>query len=325
MYSPLDEDEFLPFSVLTPETWQKINVRQVLLGTTANEATMFLGVMQEAFHQVMGMMKTEYRMLCIIVMAQALSIPVSQSKKIVRAYFGDDSQEHSFEQVQDILARMLGDAVFDCPAQLFADSASRQGIKTYRYLFGYRPTHSLNDEWMGVAHGDDIVYALGSLPFIKDKSRYTEPMGKAGKELLASKNYTAGEEQFMKEIVATWASFIKSGKPVTPKPSAQWQEYGARNRYPVVVLKPHNYTTLEDDKRKRCDLWTPIFYRNEEKPTGTDTVVPNRKPTKQPGRKPVSKPKNSFSAKDRKMSSGIAKLPLACLLYAAIATTLLLW
>ncbi|KAH7952439.1 hypothetical protein HPB52_023460 [Rhipicephalus sanguineus] len=201
MFVPIDKDDFLPHSILTPQSWTDMGIGELLLGTTLNEATMFLSVLQDAFHELLGMLKSQYRMVCIIIMAQTLNLPVSKSKEIVRAYFGPDDKEHSFEEVQDTLSKMLGDAVFDCPVQLFADSASKRGVKTYRYLFGHRPAYSFYDEWMGVTHGEELFYTMGSLPFINDQSRFTDAMGKDIRDLMVSKKYTTKDEAFMKEIV----------------------------------------------------------------------------------------------------------------------------
>lgn len=311
MFAPIDRDDFLPLSILTPQSWMNMGIEELLLGTTLNEATMFLGVLQEAFRELLGMMKSQYRMLSIIIMAQTLNIPVSKSKEIVRAYFGADDKEHSFTEVQDTLSKMLGDAVFDCPVQFFADSASQRGVKTYRYLFGHRPAYSFYDEWMGVAHGEDLFYTMGSLPFINDQSRYIDAMGKDIKDLMASKNYTPKDEAFMKEVVAAWGSFIKTGKPMVPKPGATWKRYGVGS-YPLVFLKPDNYTTFQDDKRKRCAMWKPILYRDEH----TATVAPSAKPTKRP-----SAPTPTLTAKDGALTLAPAVTSLIAMLVLVIVRT----
>lgn len=322
MFVPLDKDEFLPFSILTPEPWKKISVGEVLLGSTANEATMFLSVMKTAFPQLVGMMENQYRMLSIIVMAQTLNIPVSTSKEIVRAYFGDDSQEHNQTQVWNTLSEMLGDAIFDCPVQLFADSASGQGVKTYRYVFGYRPTHSVYEEWMGVAHGEDLLYTLGSLPFIGDKSRYVEAMGKTGMDFMDSSSYTPKEEHFMREVVAAWGSFIKTGKPTIPRPGVDWKDYG-RGTHPILLLRPENYTTIDDKKRKQCAMWRPILYRDEHEAVAATTMAPSTKPTKPGIRKVTWKPKPSFSSKENHASSSPAVLPIITVLIVTTTTIFL--
>ncbi|KAH6929824.1 hypothetical protein HPB50_005975 [Hyalomma asiaticum] len=310
MFAPMDKDDFLPFSILTPQSLMNIGIREVLLGTTLNEATMFLGVMLEAFRELLGMMKSQYRMVCIIIMAQTLNLPVSQSKEIVRAYFGADDKEHTFAEVQSTLSRMIGDAVFDCPVQLFADSAAQRGVKTYRYLFAHRPEYSFYEEWMGVTHGEDIFYTMGSLPFMRDESRFTDAIGKDIRDLMTSKNYTAKDEAFMKEIVGAWGSFIKTGKPTIPKPGVAWKRYDAES-YPVLLLKPDNYTTFQDDKRKRCALWKPILYRDEHTPT----EAPSTKPTKR-----RLTPTPSLTAKDGALS--LAPLSsLVCLLVLVVLST----
>ncbi|XP_077484532.1 uncharacterized protein LOC144094479 [Amblyomma americanum] len=260
-FAPIDKDEFVPFSLASPDTWSRINVKEVILGNTENEAGIFFHYAAISFPEVVEILLTEYRTAATLVITQAFSAPMFQARRIVSAYFGDAGDDIRYELLRDTVAEMIGDALFYCPTLLFADSVSESGVKTYKYEFAYKPSHSFYPKWMGVAHGEDVMYTLGSLPFIKDKSRYTEPLGRMGKKFLATQDYTDEEEHFMKELVSAFHSFARTGKPVIPHPHVEWPEYTKESRR-VLVLKPNNYTIVRDTKRERCELWKPLLYKS---------------------------------------------------------------
>ncbi|XP_077484534.1 LOW QUALITY PROTEIN: uncharacterized protein LOC144094480 [Amblyomma americanum] len=312
-FTPVDNDEFLPFSVSSPETWNKLNVKEVMLGTTENEAGIFFHFATESFPKVIEVLLTQYRTASTVTITQVFGAPLFQARRIVGSYFRDGDEDLTYEQLRDILGEMIGDALFYCPALLFADSVSESGIKTYRYEFAYRPSHSFYPNWMGVAHGEDVMYTLGSLPFIKDKSRYTEPFGKMGKKFLATQDYTKEEEEFMKELVGAFNSFARTGKPVIPHPDVEWPEYTMENRR-VLVLKPNNYTVIRDNKRQRCELWKPVLYKSDlSKGTRATTTA---KPIK-PGSSVTTKKKLPHPGKGRSASSSPQSIRLPGMLVLA--------
>ncbi|XP_037574794.2 acetylcholinesterase-1-like isoform X1 [Dermacentor silvarum] len=262
-FAPNDNDEFLPFSVASSEPWSNLNVKELIIGTTENEAGIFFHLAIMTFPELVEILMTEYRTVCTIVITQALGLPMMQARSIVSAYFGDGDDDISYEELRDIVSQMIGDVLFDCPAQLFADTTSKSGVKTYRYVFAHKGSHSIFPKWMGVTHGEDVLYTLGSLPFLKDKSRYTDPFGDIGKRFLATQDYTAEDEGFMKEVVSAWNSFASTGKPVIPHLNVDWPEYTMGNPQ-MLVLKPNNYTIVQDTKRERCKLWKPVLYKSDD-------------------------------------------------------------
>ncbi|XP_075748021.1 acetylcholinesterase-like [Rhipicephalus microplus] len=210
-FAPHDNDEFLPFSVASREPWSKLGVQEQILGTTQNEAAIFLHLAVMQYPDLADLFVMHYRTVCTMAITQVFGLPIVQTRGIVSAYFGDSDEDISYEELRDIASEMLGDLLFDCPAQLYADTTSGSGVKTYRYVFAHKASHSIFPNWMGVAHGEDVLYTLGSLPFLKDKSRYTDPLGDIGKRFLATQDYTAEEERFMEEVVSAWNSFARTG------------------------------------------------------------------------------------------------------------------
>lgn len=316
-FAPNDNDEFLPFSVASREPWSTLSVNEQILGTTENEAAIFFHLAVMQFPNLAELFVTQYRTVCTIVISQAFGIPILQARSIVNAYFGDSEDDLSYEEIRDVVSQMIGDVLFDCPTQLFADTTSASGVKTYRYVFAHKGSHSFFPKWMGVAHGEDVLYTLGSLPFLKDKSRYTDPFGDIGKRFLATQDYTAEEEGFMKEIVSAWNSFARTGKPVIPH--VEWPEYTKGNPR-LLMLRPNNYTVVQDMKRERCKLWKPILYKSDESPKAGKTSSTIAKPVK-PGVRTSTKKQIPSLTKDNIVSASPAithttgVLTLVCVTY----------
>ncbi|XP_077563339.1 acetylcholinesterase-like [Haemaphysalis longicornis] len=320
IFSPVDNDELIPFSVSSPEPWHKLDVKEVLVGTTENEAAVFFHVALMMFPEYTELLTTQYRTLATVVISQTFGASLMNARRIVNAYFGDGEKELEYEEIRDTLSRMLSDAMFNCPAKLFADMISRNGVKTYRYLFAYKPSHSFFPQWMGVAHQEDIMYTLGSLPFLMDKSRYTEPFGSFGKRLLATLDYTPEEEGFMKEVVSAWASFVRTGKPVVPHPNVEWPKYTEDTRR-LLVLKPNNYSVIQDPTDEWCQLWKPLFYKSDRTQESRAAPKPTKPAEGDSGKKKAIHPNKSHTRSES--SSTTAVIPTFSALLFACVTCLL--
>ncbi|KAM7315219.1 putative acetylcholinesterase [Ixodes scapularis] len=216
-----------------------------------------------------------------VALGPAFDIPVSQARQIVRYYFGDYDVEHNSRSVGDIFSRIFGDAVFNCPTQLFADLAAEQGISTYRYMFAHRPSFSVWPEWMGVVHADELAFTLGSLPFAKDETRHTKQLGAHLRRLLLNTTYTAEEETFMRRLVSTWNSFVRNGKPVIPVPGIDWPLYKAESSK-LLYLRPGNYTVARDSSRDICELWRPFLLKKMKSTASLHTPSPSKTVNKIP-------------------------------------------
>ncbi|KAH8023461.1 hypothetical protein HPB51_014710 [Rhipicephalus microplus] len=211
VFVPEYGDEFFPEHPLAAKTWANLPFKQVILGTTTDEGTLVLDNIQYSSPALKHILATDYRLAMTIALQPVFGISVSRARPIVDAYFGGPDVQHSSESVIKIASELIGDGVFYCPVKLMADVAARQGIDTYRYLFAHRSSFSFWPEWMGVTHGDDTTYVLGSLPFLKDESRYTKALGDVGIKKLRRLDYTSKEENFMQQIVAIISSFVATG------------------------------------------------------------------------------------------------------------------
>ncbi|KAH6929821.1 hypothetical protein HPB50_005972 [Hyalomma asiaticum] len=258
MFPPSEEDEFIPGKVLSVDTWKHLATKEILLGSVADEGTVFFRLLKDSVPIFGKLLFSDYRTLISIVLSEMFQIDIEDGQELVRGYFGDPAEKPSEEQVSSTVCKMIGDAVFTCPTVFFAEIAAEQGISTYRYLFDYRATHSLWPKWMGVAHADDIAYTLGSLPFFKDGKLLAHHLGPKAAKFAERLSYTPEEGIFMKHIVNIWSSFVKTGKPVLPPPDVEWPKYTIEN--PTVIhIELNKFTKKRDNVRKRCELWKPFL------------------------------------------------------------------
>lgn len=261
VFLPVWGDELIPEDPLSEDTLRNLDLKEIVLGNVLNEGTLTLDNIKYATPVLKQIMAADYRLAITTVIQPMFGIGVSLARRIVEAYLGNHDVEHTPDQVTQVISELLGDAVFDCPVQLMSELSSGKRVPTYRYVFAHRPSHSFWPEWMGVAHADEIMYVLGSLPFINDTSRHGGVLRGLSSDLL-NHTYTAREERHMEELVGAFYSFAKIGKPVIPRPGVQWPEYTPENPQ-VLMLKPNNYSVVQDMKRQRCELWKPVYYRND--------------------------------------------------------------
>lgn len=254
-FGPEYGDEFFPEHPLAAKTWEKLPFNEIILGTTADEGAFMLGYFQHSFPALEVFLAADYRLTMTTALLPLFGTSLPRARSIVKAYFGGPDVQHTNESVVKIASELIGDGVFYCPVKLMAEVAARQGINTYRYLFAHRPSYSVWPEWMGVTHGDDTTFVLGSLPFLKDQSRYTEVLGDVAIKKLQQLDYTSEEENFMQQIVAIISSFVATGKPHLPDPGQEWHRYDPSD--PVVLqLRPENISEVKE-KQDNCELWRP--------------------------------------------------------------------
>ncbi|KAL3223135.1 hypothetical protein MRX96_027740 [Rhipicephalus microplus] len=235
-FGPEYGDEFFPEHPLAAKTWEKLPFNEIILGTTADEGAFMLGYFQHSFPALKVFLAADYRLTMTTALLPLFGTSLPRARSIVKAYFGGPDVQHTNESIVKIASELIGDGVFYCPVKLMAEVAARQGINTYRYLFAHRPSYSVWPEWMGVTHGDDATFVLGSLPFLKDESRYTEVLGDVAIKKLQQLDYTSEEENFMQQIVAIISSFVATGKPQLPDPGQEWHRYDPSD---PVVLQLH--------------------------------------------------------------------------------------
>ncbi len=90
------------------------------------------------------------------------------------------------------LDNSVGDSGFTCNVNEFAHTYSLAGEMVYYYYFTYRYASNPWPTWMGVLHGDEIVFTFG------------EP-------LKPGLNYSKEEILLSREVMTYWTNFAKTG------------------------------------------------------------------------------------------------------------------
>lgn len=90
------------------------------------------------------------------------------------------------------LDNAVGDCHFTCHVNHFAYTYASAGEMVYMYYFTHRYSSNPWPEWMGVLHGDEIVFTFGE-PF------------KPGL------NYTESERELSRQMMKYWTNFAKTG------------------------------------------------------------------------------------------------------------------
>nr|XP_037278505.1 acetylcholinesterase-like [Rhipicephalus microplus] len=287
-FVPIENDSFFPGPFMSPSSWKPFGVRDVLVGTTANEGTMFYNMVLSAYPGLSDAQPEEYKMLATAALSRMFGMPLSKARLLADFYFGKDDAGRNYEEARDTVAELVGDAFMDCPTELFAQSAAENGVRVYRYLFAHKASHSFVPAWMGVAHAADLLYTLGSLPFMKDEGRYTEPLGNIGKRFLQTQDYTKEEEKLMRELVHAFAQFIRKDKPDLATAGLEWPAYTAEDRR-LIAVNSRNYSIVKTSKSDICDLWKKAVVTSE-----TSTEIPAVAPApRQPENSLPSKKKGS--------------------------------
>ena len=90
------------------------------------------------------------------------------------------------------LDQAVGDAYFVCAVNMLAHAYASAGENVYYYYFTQRYRSNPWPSWMGVLHGDEILFTFG------------EPLKAGG-------NFTDGEKQLSRKMMQYWTNFAKTG------------------------------------------------------------------------------------------------------------------
>ncbi|XP_077524779.1 acetylcholinesterase-1-like [Amblyomma americanum] len=312
VFSPLEGDDFFPYDPLALDTWKNLHVKEVFAGSNLNEGTGFLHYVLKFHHDLLDNLKVDYRATITALLSLFADVPLVTGKKMTKAYFGGYEVKHSDQKVLELLSEMLGDIVFKCPTHLFAELAALQGVRTYRYLFAYRPSYSIFPKWFGVVHAEELPFALGSLIFSTDPSRASVATESLPRGFLG-RSYTTNETAFMRQLMETWGSFVRRGKPSIPLTDDQWPRYST-SRQDIVQLMPFNYDTKLDKSQEKCELYRPFMIRKGSgKKPPLRIVSPGNTPSSSDGPSTTAVA-SSANCRER---SVVTPLAACCLLVAA--------
>ncbi|XP_043238566.1 acetylcholinesterase-like isoform X1 [Amphibalanus amphitrite] len=145
----------------------------------------------------------------------------------------------SSAHMRDAIDEMAGDHQFTCGLMEVADVYARANSGVYMYFFSQRSSVSPWPRYMGVLHGDEILFVFG-LP------------------LNPAKHYTPEEAELSSKMMRYWANFAKTGNPnrgSSLKPSLDyWPLHSVHDRS-YLTLSVNSSAVGVGPKIKRCAFW----------------------------------------------------------------------
>lgn len=197
-------DDFLPNDPVEEDRF-KLNVKDILLGTTRDEGALFLEVFGSQYGFDIGDLDG---LTALVLGIKALfNIKLTDSRALADAYIEADDVEDPLAALKGI-KRSFDDGGFECPADLFSEQAERNNVSVYRFLFDHRPSYSPWHEDVGATHNDDIVFFLGTIHSDLEAVNHTR-----SRDLLAlfPTPPTSKEYRFSDELVEVVGQFCWSG------------------------------------------------------------------------------------------------------------------
>jgi len=110
-------------------------------------------------------------------------------------YYISNVDEKNQTLLRRKIAEIISDEIISCPTYYFAKKYSQMSAigKTYFYVVTYKSKYSpCKEEWMGVCHGDELVFVFGNP--IAQRSSFTET-----------------DYEFSSMLIQIWTDFAKTG------------------------------------------------------------------------------------------------------------------
>ncbi|XP_063054691.1 cocaine esterase-like [Engraulis encrasicolus] len=125
---------------------------------------------------------------------------------------------------RDGFRELNADLVFTIPAIKVSNAHRDAGAPVYMYELQHPPSMLAvhRPSFVGVDHGDDIVYVFGG-PFMKSHVKMHGP-------------FTEEEKELAKTVMSYWGNFAHTGSPNGPG-LTHWPMYGAGEEYLGIGLK----------------------------------------------------------------------------------------
>ncbi len=196
-FVPVIDGSFLvetPEMTLTRRSFKKC---PILLGSNLNEASFFL------MYELPEYLKLNHSTMSREQFQNSINRLFHYYPQYPRTInsFGTDAIIHQYTNWLDSenhllnligLDNSVGDFGFTCNVNEFAHTYAAAGEMVYYYYFTYRYSSNPWPTWMGVLHGDEIVFTFGD-------------------PLKPGLNYSREEVDLSREMMTYWTNFAKTG------------------------------------------------------------------------------------------------------------------
>ncbi|KAH9368632.1 hypothetical protein HPB48_004651 [Haemaphysalis longicornis] len=159
---------------------------------------------------------------------------LSESPREVTSHYLRDVKPEDGRGALAAAGDAIGDFLFQCPVNYFAEALAARNSTVYMYHFDHRPTYSWWEEWLGVAHFDEFFFVFGTL--FRDMHMATFE-----------------ELEFSSKLIQMWTTFAKKGK--VPKiRGRRWPKFTPK-RPLYLNLNPKNFTVGWEPHADNCRVW----------------------------------------------------------------------
>ncbi|XP_064471267.1 acetylcholinesterase-1-like isoform X2 [Ornithodoros turicata] len=286
-------DEFLPknpYNVNEMDT----HVKDVFVGTTQDDGELLVSLF--FLHAPFSLGDIDGRTTLRATLRIVMNIGIGQSRNIIDAYLKPDDTITRTKMLRG-LSDAMTDLSFECTTDLVASKMSEKGANVYRYLFAHRMSNSLWADWVTATHGDDIIFALGSVNVERDNLNRSHNDGWS--ETLKSSVAHAKDSELSNSMVDSIAQFCRWGKPKIPKTDKEWPKYTKENKA-YLILKPNDYKVAHGPRSTKCHLWEPYLVKRK---ATTPHPTPAQKPRPTPKRGHEKRPKIKVQQLDNNIAA----------------------
>lgn len=194
-------DEFLPNCPIDNDN-VKLNIKEVFIGTTSDEGGLLMAMFKGQSR--LETQDIDAQTMTLLTLKFLFKMNFLQGNVFTTEYLTSEDNVTTLQQ----LSRMIGDAGFECPADIFASLAAERNLSVYRYLFDHRSSISFWDDWVGATHNDDLVYFLGNV-----RATVQALNNKQTRKILSVINTFPTEEEydFSDDLIDALAEFCRTG------------------------------------------------------------------------------------------------------------------
>ncbi|XP_072015168.1 acetylcholinesterase-like [Amphiura filiformis] len=256
-FTPVYDGIFLPEDPATALENGNFKDCELIIGSNTNEANFFLIYEAPGFNKdTESLLDNEgYITALEYAFPNANSLQLDAIASQYRPKIPDDGS-----LLRDAVDHAVGDYMFSCPSVDFAQAYAKAGNQVYYYRFEERASSSPFPDWMGVLHGDEIVYIFGVT-------------------LAPSFGYSSREQAMSKRMMEFWANFARTGNPNSASSSNEWPEFTDDAEEYLVLEEAlvDGPGTTGNRVKPQCDFWWNELPKLGDHSHHTDNQMKSRK------------------------------------------------
>lgn len=184
----------MPKDVMSMLKDGQLNVRNLLIGSNADEGTLHLVLyFQDMEVKPFVNLTTFDEFLSLLDMKHPLFRELLSTVYVPKPIHLGNKSRNYFDE----LSQIVGDMTIGCGVASFANEvhSSAPSTNVYRYRMIYEPSNTFTGaKWSGASHGDELQFVFGA-PF--EEALY--------------KKTSDEEKEFSRKVMKYWSNFVKTG------------------------------------------------------------------------------------------------------------------